>query len=149
MRREEVGERWGDGNRRKIPYYKDLGAQRWKPMEQGMKAQLPKSCGGCRVSSGQRPPRTPPEDREAVRSQGPRPALRRDSRFRVETKPGNDFPTFENNLPSNSNSNKPRLRIKNIRLMLKSTGEIRSVKTIAHSGLFKMDVLVDCFTTAA
>lgn len=101
------------------------------------------------MSPGQQTRPTPPEDREALRSQDPRPTLRGDSRFRVETKPGNDFPTFENNLPSNSNSNKPRLRIKNIRLMLKSTGEIRSVKMIAHSGLFKMDVLADCFTTVA
>lgn len=78
--------------------------------------------------------RTLPEAGEAWKSRDPRPTLDGDSHFRVEAELVTDFSTFENNLPPNINSKETGLRVRNKRLMQKSTGATGSVKIIAHSG---------------
>lgn len=86
----------------------------------------------------QQPSGTPPQASsppEAMRSGDPWPTLPGNRPFRLEMKPSNDFSTFKNNLPPNSNSKETRLRISNKRVMLKSTEETGSVRIIAHSGL--------------
>lgn len=64
LRGDAMGERRRVGDRRKIPYYKDLGGQ--EPRGENLGTKSRKSCQGC--SQGQQPSQTPSRAQEARRS---------------------------------------------------------------------------------
>ena len=62
LRGDAMGERRRVGDRRKIPYYKDLGSQ--EPRDENLGTKSRKPCQGC--SQGQQPSKTPSRAQEAM-----------------------------------------------------------------------------------